>query len=1347
MKRKIIGLLIFELILFLNLTILNAEGETITIYSAGTGNPAGSYTYDYWDKQTYTNVVESSLKASGYDYSSISAAANACSSAAKSNSNLVCVGTKVYTSYSYYCNGIKYSSVSACRAATYSTSSTCQYQSGTCSGGSSRKNGECTKVFLSSKYKCKLNSVKYENESKCKANCYESNITYKCSSSGSTYSTLSSCNSACKGNYKCPSNSKTYSSSSTCNSNCPSKKVACSTNSTYCKGSSIPKYAYTYRTKETQSTITESLKTTTGPLSTSIYKIKETEDYTYCIQPGKKGPGSGTTYCLNSEFDLSNCKDISSHYECGLAAILYQTVKEDGVYPDGTIKYIDNGEYSYPAISTALRMWTAYSSGIGGVDYIGFEHSNFTYISNTPVYKNTAEAVIKRGYTGGSCSSVSKGVLCSDDGYTEYIQAIKLFNNARNGKVEFLDDEESLNDPKITHVIDTSTSLVTVRIELPDEYEEKMVDCTLDELTNKSSKCQVYTKILDENGKEIPKNKIESGFCTKERCEISYYGTRKECKLVKSGIEKNTTNTVTVTLKSYGKKGGYVRQYINCADPNNTQVMMTFAFNLINKEKTTTSTETSEAVANYSHTIDMPCECDETKNCTNMNVKTDLPLSCNGYDVMDSGEYDTYTTGDQKDPYMNCILNACDLSAKAKYNYSNEYGVNTDVCQVFCRDEISFYMANKTKVYAGMQFQYDISKSLVEDGLILENMTPDHKLTSIVLEKRQCTSEIYYDKKNENGETWLEVYDKKVETMISKWNEWKKWETLDIDGYTSTPYTAINLISAGTCSNGCSGTQGTPKKTNIYTWPKVGKKGAYSYVSNITDNKNAKFDIKNATTTTSYSDGTAPSDDKIKMSTACNTNCTACVTDPATGQITNRPCGSCSCGTHCTGCSITRGSSGTNATNVVKTLAQNAKDEYYKAKKDVDDWVYDLQNCNMYNNSDVSHIYSDISHKTAINGGTSKEYILQKSLCENPADCVNLNFEYEDPIYGSNTKFEKNVGVVDSNLNNTYWCKNDDDSDPNCYEYIKDIEVELKNSNKKEKLNYIVCSGSQESAKCVVKDVNYPTNDYASFMSVTEVDFWQPKKYQVEAYTGIVREAGAISGKNTSTDLGNEVFPVGKSSKGGSTGIYDTKFDFTNVTLKSSDSKLEYQHSCSYEIYNTTNLYDCEYEITDGILNLSKCKNSCYSVKDGVPRISDECSSWSVTPTSSKGYGFIYRNVDVGSLFPNGNNRDIGTNWSNASDTIDNIEKTADEMYVTDKYLQYKYVLNNNAIKEIRNYNSDNENNGGYLNNTLYNCKKVTDDTGLEAFYNCKSNFLDEINSDNNIYGVKGIKTDGKMGE
>lgn len=1284
----------------------------------------GGYSYLHWmAKETYYTTVLSSTYSSAKIYTSAQNAKDACARYAKNNSNVVCKSFTADYASSYTCYGTKYSSYSTCRNATYPKSV--------------KTSGTCSKVFLSKKYKCTLsgstkNGVKYADQATCNNNCYK-------------YTT---------------------------------QQVKCSTNTAYCKYTNNSKYAYTYQLKSEIENQREYWTRGLKALIIPKYSIVGSSDPTYCIQPGNKGPGSGTDYCLNTEIDLSKCESLTDpdHYYCGLAAILYQTVKEDGTYADGSTKYVDNGQYSYAAITTALRMWVAYYSGLSGVDTIGMESDGFTYISNTNVYKITAKHLINNpGYKNGvNCtSSLQDGLLCTYNSKTDYINGLKLFAAAKEGGITFLDNEEAkLHGPKFSSANQPSSGdvqVTTVKVTMPEKYIEKMVPCTKAEILNKNSACKVYIEVRDAKGNKVDSS-IQDAYCEKEFCEVTLSAQRKECSKTGGTIE-STSYKVSAYLKEFAA-GGYVRQYVNCADPNNSQVMMTFAFN--QKRKEIEGDPLADTSAKFEYTVTVPCYCDPDKRCNaeDMVPSQDLPETCSGQGVFDSGEYDTYTVGDKKDPYMNCILNACDPAEKKKYNYSSEYGVNTKVCEIYCRDEIYFYMANKTRVYAGMQFQYDIVPKLQADGVIEEPYInkvgkSDYKLSSVVLQKRQCTTEIYYDIKNADGKTWLDQYDEAVKDMVSKYNNWKKhestydWEVKDNGGKPDeVTIPGVQCYRGTGCPGYCTtSTYLNPIDYYLY-WPDEGSSESYNYYniqSGTGENKGVEFTLSQQSSTHSTSSGRENSASGCK-STECNCSRCPCPTE----SNPNKTC-KCNCdyGDRTTG-TCKAGQAGDYST--AKNAESSAWNAYKTAADKVAQLIYDLQNCNLYVAASGGHtstapvIQDYYSSKiptryhgtnsgsiTRAKGNSSKDYILEQSSCKTAEECVELEVEYDDDNYGEIVEFPKEVGLVDSDLNGTYHCKNADDSDPNCYKYIRNTEVEInaKNygSDKKKQHDIVYCdANTRTDAKCWTEKKNLPTNDFATFITVTEADFWQPKKYQTQVYTGIVSVGDGSDDGYTALD--DFVYPVSNNNKTGSTGVYDIEYHFSNITLKSSADLLEYDHTCSYDVLNTTKLYDCEIKIDGtGNLDLSDCQNSCYDIKNGVPIIRDECNSWD--EDDGKGYGFIYRNVEVGNLFPNGL-RGIGTNWDEATSAISAIESTASSVYYNDDYLEYKYVLTPNAINRIRDYNQNQDSNGGYLNLTLSGCDKVDLSTGLQAFYNCKSSFLGDISQPSNSYGVKPIKTDGQ---
>ena len=173
-------------------------------------------------------------------------------------------------------------------------------------------------------------------------------------------------------------------------------------------------------------------------------------------------------------------------------------------------------------------------------------------------------------------------------------------------------------------------------------------------------------------------------------------------------------------------------------------------------------------------------------------------------------------------------------------------------------------------------------------------------------------------------------------------------------------------------------------------------------------------------------------------------------------------------------------------------------------------------------------------------------------------------------------------------------------------------------------------------------------------------------------------------------------------------------------------------------MYNNTTGYDCisKYD-ENGVLIPSDCSNFCFYVDDTVPDL--ECIQWN-NMGESKGYGFVFRNVDLSNLFPSG--REFGTNWSNATEIIAEIQNTADEVFIKDEHLVLSVTLNSDAIKKIREYNRyRNTNAGGYLDNSLIKCDLETSLDGVNnRFANCRSTFIDEIQSGSGVLGIQANK-------
>lgn len=1236
--------------------------------------------------------------------------------------------------------------------------------------GSSNANA-CNYVIVTQKSKCTLDGADNLRPEACRSRIAKGT---QCKATGNT------------NEYLCVLSNKKFSGSrasrNLCNEHCMKYTRSCNQ---YCEAD----------TKHSVYKIGVNKTVTTG--GNYVEKIEEskiwnyilksssgTTDNAYCLQPGKKGP-DGSQYCLNKQVDLNDCDDkLQNHYYCGLAQMLFLTMKTQ-TDSSGKITFVDSGEYYYGAITTALRMWAAYygsvkGNPIGGLNEIGLENGNFDYYTNTPVYLNTAKAAAG-GYGGSPCATTKKdgqmGILCGDvmdpNNYNNsYTKSIVLFKKVlaqfNGGGGKFLDGllgGSNSDDFKVDAKANGGGS-ASMSAAWPKSFIEQdsssttstkqyKLDCTKEELLNKSSKCRMYTKVyMEKNGKktEVPASSIEAS-CSKEKCTLEVKG-EKVCNVTTTDSQSSIKYTFEVTLKGFNSVG-LIREYRHCTNPSAYQIMFTAVFNKEKKEQTSTDTGSNKT---FTKSVTESCPCDETKKCSDFRPISKT-LGGDASSATCGNSYDGYDKFDKADPYMNCILNPCNDSDKLQFRREpSELGLNENVCDVYCRKEVQFFLANKKKVYAGMQFRYDIGPAVLACEDDVDSIVKDDvALTSIVLQKKQCTSEIYYDQPNKYGnkKSWLEQYDEAVKEMMEAFTEWKRkestysWET-DINGKPDEV-----LIQGKQCyqGSGCPGTCDAstyldPIEWYLY-WPKKGSSQRFNYCkASSGSEKGVNFNLNCGSSSYNTSSGR---ENQASGCSGTKCNCSTCCSTDKNG---NEHCRSCNCdrGYNTSG-SCVAGQAGKYDT---AKNEENAAYTAYKAKLDaVAQLIYDLQNCNMYVASGntapkIQDAYQSVSTwhhgtvKASINKsamGSAKNMILEESVCDEAnKECAEMTLEYEDELYGKNVTIEKETKNLPSkNLNNTYFCKNTDDKDPNCYKYIKDTEVEIKNGDQTKEHDLIECEGTMTSVKCTKNKITLPTNDYASFVIVTETDFWRSDKFSANAYTGLLGEGG---GNGLSTPLGNEEYPVSSGlNTGGKTGNYSVKQHIDNVKI-TVDDNVSLDYTCSYDVYNTTNLYDCATKTTNGKLDLSACKNTCYQLIAGVPVIKPECSNFDLKDNDSKGYGFVYRNIDLNNVFPNENERDIGVNWSSelGKNTTTKIENKGTDLFINEENIKYSFVLSPTAINRIREYNTQQEVMGvGYQDNSYISCELVTDtqnQSGLKGFYRCKSSFLEEISQSNNSYDV-----------
>lgn len=885
--------------------------------------------------------------------------------------------------------------------------------------------------------------------------------------------------------------------------------VAQSKTYTECTGENVAIKGYVCKASYTY---TPAGKVNNGRAQLPTYKYDATDpnfanisEDAYCLQKGRPGPDSSSwSYTALDNFDISSCKTSGDNYQCGLAEIMCQTM-DISVDENGKFTVKNNGKYSYSTVSTALRTWVAYDNSSihdgGGVNTGGSGDDGFDYYSNTDVYSNSANYFLNQGgevkKCGNSCPEGSEnyGVLCYGDtneqkniqGVVDLLQNTKSgtscldkLNKTLNGNSDedgsgATEGELSYGKPGIDIDLDKNSQTANVKVTFSKmkvgttiiSESTTNVEVPVKYCTEGSSGCTVIIEAFDAKGNKIADGQM--GKCAKNYCEVKYkykqmceektqtaqdnYITAKVTVYTTSGVKGD--NKAGALIKNYAKASGEVSQQFVSFDVKGVQ-------DLLNGNPSsggsTGGTETTTELTKgpvYTAKKSIVCPCDNKDRCDDFKVVNTLPSECTDYDNFNQGLYDTYDEGKLEEPYMNCIMNACNVSQRNQYDFSKEYGVDVGICRIFCREEVEFYLANKTRVYAGMQFKYKIDE-ILGDKRKLKN---GNSLTSMVLQKRQCASEIYYDHRNpwynystkdskydsyikEGYNTWQKMYGKAVKDMVDAWSSWKAYETLHKkEGWGKcNPYLdhadAVDCYSSGSgCPSTCPVSQTLPGFDYVYLWPPKGSKvqntkssTGYSYISRSEEiNNKVTFNVSNPSNSPSDQDG------RYNQSNGSTSNvCGSYTCTDSKGKKDTCYKYSCTAGA-ASGCK--KGEPGKDKCKV-KNQEAALWSAFKAAVNNVTQLVYELENCNLYKTEDLKLYYDSASYvdfsgytphrpkyqgtyTSAIDGGTTKDYILKLANCKSEKGCISLDLEYADKKYGAETTFGKEVEIVaqDKNIN------------------------------------------------------------------------------------------------------------------------------------------------------------------------------------------------------------------------------------------------------------------------------------------------------------------------------------------
>ncbi len=412
-----------------------------------------------------------------------------------------------------------------------------------------------------------------------------------------------------------------------------------------------------------------------------------------------------------------------------------------------------------------------------------------------------------------------------------------------------------------------------------------------------------------------------------------------------------------------------------------------------------------------------------------------------------------------------------------------------------------------------------------------------------------------------------------------------------------------------------------------------------------------------------------------------------------------------------------------------KELHDNLK-KYGLSSAHINEIEYDLYNCNLYSdipvyrpkNNKIGNVYSRIKELYSAENsygfnGSKYGYNFDSKL----SDTQN-NIIYSDVKYGGGANYigsQNRVGDNYGDITLSHELNNHNGSEFNggnvsrvtyctgkkCFEYDRNNKYVLPND----------LGDATDRHISTAQGRSIPTNDYAYFSIVNEVDFYNSSRFQVESYTGDINDVTNKAKDSDYTDLDPYLYPVGKDA---------------NVLCTGGKCSIDYKISVVETYYRNAS-------------------SGTSAFKDKIKEFIHSCPiDYESIPTSGN-TEVIYRNVSLANMFPTRNpdgSRVMGDNWKSAEDYVNEIEQFIKahgehEYYVT--HLEYSYTLTQDAIKKIKEYNATAAGSKSYNDNSIE--KGTCVDVNRQRF-KCRTDFITAINNDTNSFGIINNRASSERG-
>lgn len=493
----------------------------------------------------------------------------------------------------------------------------------------------------------------------------------------------------------------------------------------------------------------------------------------YCVNPADEAPND-TTGANEYPIEVSSCESSNSTPDCGYANIMIE-----GYYR----KHLKgNNKYSYAVIGAAMRLWGAHIGASGYTDTgiadeddntepksidVTKDDDNGDWLKFVPddktgkfvnVFKETSKFMLENatnaGYRPGTndiydintgvdfpmnihaitCDAKNMGVFCGTGvEHSDYLYSLSLFVNTVQGNPDMQNHlNEILKKENPNYVASneptgaTADILVGNKVKITYSLKRGVeIDCnTLDDDTANDLGCKLEQKIIIKTAQgQVIEERDSYDYCKKNYCYVVV-------EYDKGMITCDIAEKVTIEVPTYQTCENNTKKYVSCSSSptNPNQIMFGFDPNA----------KCDEYDGDPIKTIETAFNCDACHD----GAQLEIP-NC------DVNKNEKYVKRTASDPSLNCILHKSSLTeqtnqnGKRYYDYSSMFGVNTNICKVYCSDKVTYYMAPKKDVYSGLQLKYDIESSVFPSRPQAEKSS--HALTSIVQVKRDCVSEIFYD--------------------------------------------------------------------------------------------------------------------------------------------------------------------------------------------------------------------------------------------------------------------------------------------------------------------------------------------------------------------------------------------------------------------------------------------------------------------------------------------------------------------------------------------------------------------------------------------------------------------------